>query len=167
VEGEEEVPSQDDAHLLAADPAAFVTIEPFQHEVEVVAVILELGPLVRVHDILGYKRVKTEALSHLPNQFHLVNAVDIHPGDAGPGRDNNAFLGCAGRELLERSLAVPRHGDHRRPGLCVPRVEERARREPRLLGPALGCSCHGITSLRDRRSMPRSLQHSWITASLP
>ncbi len=61
----------------------FPLVEHLEHDVEVVAEILHLRTLVRVHDVFHNEPVQSEAFSELFEHGNVMDAVHVDPGDGG------------------------------------------------------------------------------------
>jgi len=81
LKGNEPVGSEDDAYLLRGEADAVVLVEPFENDVEVIAVVLHLWALFGVQDVFDNQRVEAEDGSHLPEKLDVLEAVDMNPGD--------------------------------------------------------------------------------------
>ena len=84
LKGDQIVGAEDDAHLLGDETAVGVLMEMLENDVEIIAVVLELRPLVRVQDVFEDQGVEAEE-SHLFEQLDVLEAVDVDPGDCLPG----------------------------------------------------------------------------------
>jgi len=56
-----------------------------QHDVQVVAVLLDLGPLVRLDDVLEFQPVQVEDLADALHGFGVAEPGDVDPADALAG----------------------------------------------------------------------------------
>ncbi len=57
-------------------------MEDFQHDIEIISVILYFGALLRVQNIFQCQCMETENLSRLFQKRDILKAVDVDPGDA-------------------------------------------------------------------------------------
>jgi hypothetical protein len=80
LEAQQEVGADHQADLFRVQPASSQEAQHADHDVEVVPVILDLGPLVRVDDVLHDQRVQAEVGAQFLHQIDLVKAVDVDPG---------------------------------------------------------------------------------------
>ena len=69
-----------------------VVAQPFDHDVQVFAVILELRALVGVGDVLDHQRMQVKSSAELRQHLHLVQAGDVDPAHARTVAQREALL---------------------------------------------------------------------------
>ncbi len=114
-----------------------VVVEETCDEEEVVAVILDLRPLVGVEDVFEHQRMQLEAPADLAQHLGFVQAMHVEP-ELLPARS----AGQAGGEAVEASFveairAVFDERDRRVLDLLLTQMYQRAGGQPGLAG-ALG-----------------------------
>ena len=93
LEGEHEIPAEDDAHLLGGDVG---TVRPvfdhFQDDIDGVAEVLHLGPLRCVHDVFEDQGVEAEIGAEPLDDRRVMDAVDVDPGHRGCLPEKETFI---------------------------------------------------------------------------
>ena len=110
-------------------PLSLLIGQHAQHDVEIIAVILDLGALVGVEDVLHHQRMQAEALADLFQCMDVVHPLDIQPGNARLVAINKALLDPAQDGFAAVLLVVIQHRDCHGIGFLLSDMHQRARRQ--------------------------------------
>ena len=81
----------DEADLLHGDVCLPLgDLEHFEDDEQVVAVVVQFGPLIGVEDVFQHQGVQVQAGPQCLQVLGVAEAVDVDPGDGVPGRDYRA-----------------------------------------------------------------------------
>ncbi len=118
------------AELLRVEQVAHpAVVEHFQHDEEIVPVILQLRTLAGVGNVLEHQGVQVKMRPQLLDELHLVDAVDVDP--AHPRQVPHKETVLDARHLLfhQTGFVIVHKGDQRLLLPLRPDVDERARRQ--------------------------------------
>ena len=107
-------------------------MQHLEHDINVVAVILELRALVGVGDVFHHQRVQPEAAAELVEQPHVVHTRDMHPGHARAQAQTHAFLDARKLPLHHLCGIVMQQPDARAFAFLLADVHGRAGRQTGL-----------------------------------
>ena len=93
--------TDDDGDLLHLDfVVAVADTERFGYDVEMLGFLAEAGALVGVHDVLKDERRDVEGLAEPGDEFRVVEAGDVDPGDVAVGDTGADFVDAVGDGFL-------------------------------------------------------------------
>jgi len=81
LEAQHKIPPHNNADLLDREGLGILEPGALEHDKHVVAIVLDLGPLVRIGDILDHQRVEAESLADPLDRTRIVDPAHVHPGD--------------------------------------------------------------------------------------
>ena len=117
-------------------------MKEFEHDVEIIAVVLALRPLIGVQNIFKDERVQAKNGSHLFEEANVLEAVDVDPYDVCPVRRRQEPIQRNDLLLVKVGFAIFAEGDLRLLRVFLPDVDQRAGRETGLGGSFLCGSGH-------------------------
>lgn|GEM_PF-2309530 len=156
LKGDHEIGPHHQAQLLSLDALLLAAIDHLGDDEEIRVVVLDLGPLGVALRMSSWTRIwMPNSSPSLRPPLHLLQAIDVDPGDAGGQPGAKGFLD-GGQPPLAQPLPVVVHQvELHRPGLLLADVHQGAGGQAGLVRFPSAMSWHERTPWRPRSTKGR------------